>query len=50
MPCNQNHPRTLDENQLATRNNHQTLDQGRHKCCQCAYRCNRKTATTQDVG
>lgn len=37
MPCNQTHPLRLDESTLTTLSNHQMHDNGRHKCCQCAY-------------
>ncbi|HHC6455518.1 TPA: hypothetical protein ACN334_004447 [Vibrio parahaemolyticus] len=37
MPCNRTHARRLDESVLTTLSNHQMHDNGRHKCCQCAY-------------
>ncbi|MGR5116537.1 hypothetical protein [Photobacterium damselae] len=37
MPCNRTHARRLDESVLTTLSNHQMHNNGRHKCCQCAY-------------
>tara|TARA_R110000751_G_C13784776_1_gene481398 strand:+ start:1804 stop:2076 length:273 start_codon:yes stop_codon:yes gene_type:complete len=37
MPCTQTHSRLLDEDALTNLTRHQMHDQGRHKCCQCAY-------------
>ncbi len=37
MPCNRTHTRRLDESVLTTLSNHQMHNNGRHKCCQCAY-------------
>lgn len=37
MPCNNHHERTISEVRLADLSNHQMHNNGRHKCCQCAY-------------
>ena len=37
MPCNINHARIISEARLADLSNHQMHNNGRHKCCQCAY-------------
>ncbi len=37
MPCNKTHNIRLDESVLTNLSNHQMHNNGRHKCCQCAY-------------
>ena len=37
MPCTNSHARRLNEDTLTNLTEHQMHDQGRHKCCQCAY-------------
>lgn len=37
MPCNNQHARILNENELSNLAHHQMHEHGRHKCCQCAY-------------